>query len=153
MEFEKMLTKGVLKSLKNNENIEGPIMQVIGIKKSQKRDNCNSLIISDGENINYVEISPIINSMVSTGKLTKFSLIKINDYMTNNIIGPPKEPYQTIFFLDLVVIVPGSIIHKTIGLSQPIFETEASDQTAQVNEECSESDKKQELVWYLIFLF
>jgi len=147
MEYEKMLTKGAFMSMKNNINIECPIMQVIDIERCQRRDNYYRLIISDGENINYVEISAILNSMVSIGKLTKFSLIKIKNYVTNYVIEPPKEPYQTIFFLDLVVIAPGTIIYKTIGIPQPILEAKASAQTTQVNEKCSESDKKQELVW------
>ncbi|XP_022161557.1 uncharacterized protein LOC111027478 [Myzus persicae] len=154
MEYEKMLTKGALKSIKNNEWVERPVMQVIGVDKMPSRNECYILTVSDGENRNSVWITFILNSMVSSGKLTKFSLIKINNYVTSNLIDPSTQPIQAIILSDVVVIVPGSIIHKTIGNPQrfsndvePIFGMEASASTAQVNEDYSELDRTKELEW------
>ncbi|XP_060863238.1 uncharacterized protein LOC132939855 isoform X2 [Metopolophium dirhodum] len=153
MDYEKMLTKGALRSMKNNERVEGPVMQVIDVRKMLKNhyngydsitvNNCYNLTVSDGENIvNSVEMDIHLNSMFSTGKLTKFSLIKINSYLLTYVIEPAKEPRQVIIFSNLVVIVPGSIIFKTIGNPQsisnniePILRTEAPVPTVQVYEE------------------
>jgi len=164
MDYEKMLTKGALRSMKNNERVEGPVMQVIDVRKMLKNhfyndhdyitiNNCYNLTVSDGENIiNSVELDIHINSMVTTGKLTKFSLIKINNYLITNITEPAKEPRQVIIFSGLLVIVPGSIIFKTIGNPQPISNniepilgTEASVPTVQVYEECRVLHTKQEI--------
>jgi len=149
MGYEKMLTKGALRSIKNNEMVECPVMQVIDVRTISR------IIVSDGENINSVEIATNLNNMISTGKLTKFSLIWINNYATSNFIEPAKKPKQVIIFSDLIVIVPGSAICKTIGNPQrpqpisnniePILRTEATDSMVQVNEACSELHAKQEL--------
>ncbi|XP_003245862.1 uncharacterized protein LOC100570100 [Acyrthosiphon pisum] len=164
MDYEKMLTKGALRCIKNNEKIEGPVIQVIYVGKMLRKHyyndydnttvkNCYNLTVSDGENIiNSVELGIHLNSMLDTGILTKFSLIKINNYLITNIIEPAKEPRQVIIFSNLAVIVPGSIIFKTIGNPRPISNniepiprTEASVLTIQVYEECRILHTKQEI--------
>jgi len=152
MDYEKMLTKGALRSIKNDERVQCPVLQVIDIEQVSKNlvYNNNNIImksyilsVSDGENImNSVEMNIGLNRMVSTRELSKFSLIKINQYMITNSVAPAKQPRKGIIFTDLVVVVSGSIVFKTIGNPQPIINniepmprTEASVQTVQVYEE------------------
>lgn len=124
MKYEKLLTKGSLSFIINNEEIKNPVMQVIGTTKitAVGIDDIYCLIISDGQNyFSYVPLTTQLKNMISSGELTKFSIVLINRYILNNPKDCIKESKQMLFLIDVVVLVSGDIVGLKIGDPTPII--------------------------------
>jgi len=118
MEYEKMLTKGALKSIMNNEEVKDPVMQVIGVRKitASGTNERYRLLISDGRNFNsFAMLATQLNGMVSSGELTEFSILLIKRHIISNLTDRSKGSKQVMILIDLVVLVPGDVVGSKIG--------------------------------------
>jgi len=118
MEYEKMLTKGALKSIMNNEEVKDPVMQVIGVRKitASGTNERYRLLISDGRNFNsFAMLATQLNGMVSSGELTEFSILLIKRHIISNLTDRSKGSKQVMILIDLVVLVPGHVVGSKIG--------------------------------------
>lgn len=125
MEYEKMLTKGSLKSIMNNEEIKDPVMQVLGVRKitAAGANERYRLLISDGLNVNsFAMLATQLNAMVINGELTEFSILKIKRHIISNLTDRSKGSKQVMILIDLVVLVPGNDVGVKIGEPKPIID-------------------------------
>ncbi|KAE9529604.1 hypothetical protein AGLY_011700 [Aphis glycines] len=125
MEYEKMLTKGALKSIMNNENIKDPIMQVLGVRKitAAGANERYRLLISDGYNLNsFAMLATQLNGMVSSGEINEFSILQIKRHIISNLTDRSKGSKQVMILIDLAVIVSGDLVGSKIGDPKPIID-------------------------------
>lgn len=125
MEYEKMLTKGALKRIMNNEEVKDPVMQVIGVRKitASGANERYRLLISDGCNFNsFAMLATQLNSMVSSGELTEFSILRIKRHIISNLTDRSKGSKQVMILIDLVVLVPGDVVGLKIGDPKSIID-------------------------------
>lgn len=125
MEYEKMLTKGALKSIMNNEDVKDPMMQVLGVRKiaAAGANERYRLLISDGQNLNsFAMLATQLNSMVSNGLIDEFSILKIKRHIISNLTDRSKGSKQIMVLLDLAVMVPGKTVGSKIGDPKPIID-------------------------------
>lgn len=125
MEYEKMLTKGALKSIMNNEEVKDPVMQVLGVRKitAVGANERYRLLISDGSNLNsFAMLATQLNGMISSGELSEFSILKIKRHIISNLTDRSKGSKQVMILIDLVVLVPGSDVGLKIGDPKPIID-------------------------------
>lgn len=122
--MEKMLTKGSLKSMMNSEEVNYPIMQVLGIKKITAIEGKERyrLIISDGQNIySYAILTTRLNHMISSGVLIEFAILRIKHYLISNMTDYFNRIEKIIIFIDIDILVHGNDV-KLIGAPKPIFD-------------------------------
>lgn len=125
MEFEKMLTKGALKSIMNNGDVKDPVMQVLGVRKitAVGANERYRLLISDGLNVNsFAMLATQLNSMVTSGELSEFSILKIKRHIISNLTDRTKGSKQVMILIDLVVMVSGDTVGVKIGDPKPIID-------------------------------
>ncbi|VVC40621.1 Nucleic acid-binding, OB-fold,Replication factor-A protein 1, N-terminal,Replication factor A, C- [Cinara cedri] len=125
MEYEKMLTKGTLLAIMNNEEIKDPIMQVLGVRKitAAGANERYRLLISDGQNLNsFAMLATQLNSMILSGELTEFAIVKIKRHIISNLTDRSKGSKQVMILIDLVVMVPGNVVSSKIGDPKPIVD-------------------------------
>lgn len=125
MEYEKMLTKGALKSIMNNEDVKDPMMQVLGVRKitAAGANERYRLLISDGQNLNsFAMLATQLNSMVCNGSIDEFSILKIKRHIISNLTDRSKGSKQVMILLDLAVMVPGKTVGSKIGDPKPIID-------------------------------
>jgi len=125
MEYEKMLTKGALKSIMNNEDVKDPVMQVLGVRKitAAGANERYRLLISDGQNLNsFAMLATQLNSMVSSGELNEFSILQIKRHIISNLTDRSKGSKQVMILIDLAVMVPGDVVGSKIGDPKPIVD-------------------------------
>ncbi|CAH1725501.1 unnamed protein product [Aphis gossypii] len=125
MEYEKMLTKGALKSIMNNEDVKDPMMQVLGVRKitAAGANERYRLLISDGQNLNsFAMLATQLNSMVCNGLIDEFSILKIKRHIISNLTDRSKGSKQVMILLDLAVMVPGTTVGSKIGDPKPIID-------------------------------
>ncbi|XP_060839354.1 replication protein A 70 kDa DNA-binding subunit [Rhopalosiphum padi] len=145
MEYEKMLTKGALKSIMNNEDVKDPVMQVLGVRKitAAGANERYRLLISDGHNLNsFAMLATQLNGMVTSGELNEFSILQIKRHIISNLTDRSKGSKQVMILIDLAVMVPGDLVGSKIGDPKPIIDNSgqvvdngisASDSTPQSN--------------------
>lgn len=125
MEYEKMLTKGALKSIMNNEEVKDPVMQVLGVRKITASGAAERyrLLISDGHNLNsFAMLATQLNSMISSGELSEFAILKIKRHIISNLTDRSKGSKQVMILIDLVVMIPGDVVGSKIGDPKPIID-------------------------------
>jgi len=125
MEYEKMLTKGALKSIMNNEDVKDPIMQVLGVRKitAAGANERYRLLISDGHNLNsFAMLATQLNGMVSSGEINEFSILKIKRHIISSLTDRSKGSKQVMILIDLAVMVPGDVVGSKIGDPKPIID-------------------------------
>jgi len=125
MEFEKMLTKGALKSIMNNEDVKDPVMQVLGVRKitAAGANERYRLLISDGHNLNsFAMLATQLNGMVSSGEINEFSILKIKRHIISSLTDRSKGSKQVMILIDLAVMVPGDMVGSKIGDPKPIID-------------------------------
>ncbi|VVC40623.1 Replication factor-A protein 1, N-terminal,Nucleic acid-binding, OB-fold [Cinara cedri] len=123
MQIENLLTKGALRAIMNNEEVNKPVFQVLGIRKITDAgvNSKHRLLISDGQNLNsFAMLVTQLNSMILSGELTEFSIVKIKDHIISNLTYHSEGNKQVIILIDLVVIVPGNVVLSKIGDPKPI---------------------------------
>ncbi|CAI6344445.1 unnamed protein product [Macrosiphum euphorbiae] len=125
MEYEKMLTKGALKSIMNNEDVKDPVMQVLGVRKitAAGANERYRLLISDGHNLNsFAMLATQLNGMVSSGEINEFSILKIKRHIISNLTDRSKGSKQVMILIDLAVMVNGDTVGSKIGDPKPIID-------------------------------
>lgn len=125
MSYENMLTSGALKSIMNNEEVKDPVIQVLGVRKitATGSNERYRLLISDGKNINsFAMLATQLNTMVSSGEITEFSILKIKRHIISNLTDRSKGSKQVMVIIDLAVMVPGNLVSSKIGDPQPIVD-------------------------------
>ncbi|XP_060861000.1 replication protein A 70 kDa DNA-binding subunit-like [Metopolophium dirhodum] len=125
MEYEKMLTKGALKSIMNNEDVKDPVMQVLGVRKitAAGANERYRLLISDGHNLNsFAMLATQLNGMVSSGEINEFSILQIKRHIISNLTDRSKGSKQVMILIDLAVMVPGDVVGSKIGDPKPIID-------------------------------
>lgn len=128
-----MLTTGSWKSIMNDENIDGSIMQVLNI---EMLTNCwgnerYRLLLSDGHNLySYVMLASKLNNEVLTGKLGKFSIICIMKFVLSEL-SRSETSTKVMIIDDLNVLVSGVLVGLKIGNPKSIinsgYEIDTSD--------------------------
>jgi len=125
MEYEKMLTKGALKSIMNNEDVKDPVMQVLGVRKitAAGANERYRLLISDGHNLNsFAMLATQLNGMVSSGEINEFSILRIKRHIISSLTDRSKGSKQVMILIDLAVMVPGDVVGSKIGDPKPIID-------------------------------
>lgn len=125
MEYEKLLTKGALNAIMNDEEIRDPVMQVLGVRKitAAGANERYRLLISDGQNLNsFAMLATQLNSMVTAGELTEFAIIKIKRHIISNLTDRNKGSKQVMILIDLVVMISGDVVGSKIGDPKSIGE-------------------------------
>ncbi|XP_022161506.1 replication protein A 70 kDa DNA-binding subunit [Myzus persicae] len=125
MEYEKMLTKGALKSIMNNEDVKDPILQVLGVRKitAAGANERYRLLISDGHNLNsFAMLATQLNGMVSSGEINEFAILKIKRHIISSLTDRSKGSKQVMILIDLAVMVPGDVVGSKIGDPKPIID-------------------------------
>lgn len=109
MDHENILTKGALRSIKNNETVKNPVLQVIDIKQIKNTISGNygyRLTISDGQYFHTnVLLSNQLTNMVTNGYLTQFSIIYIRKYVVGNVKNRSNGNRKVILLTDLVFLI------------------------------------------------
>jgi len=125
MEYEKMLTKGALKSIMNNEDVKDPVMQVLGVRKitAAGANERYRLLISDGHNLNsFAMLATQLNGMVSSGEINEFAILKIKRHIISSLTDRSKGSKQVMILIDLAVMVAGDVVGSKIGDPKPIID-------------------------------
>jgi len=125
MDYGSMLTKGALKSIMSNEDVKDPVMQVLGVRKitAAGANERYRLLISDGHNVNsFAMLATQLNSMVTSGELTEFCILKIKRHIISNLTDRSKGSKQVMILIDLVVLVSGDEVGIKIGDPKPIID-------------------------------
>jgi len=102
----------------NNEDVKDPVMQVIGVRKitATGANERYRLLISDGCNFNsFAMLATQLNSMVTSGELTEFSILRIKRHIISKLNDRSKGSKQVMILIDLVVLVPGDVVGVKIG--------------------------------------
>lgn len=112
------LSEGVINSILAGEKVASPVVQILGYKKVPgDEDDRYRLLISDGKwCYPTAMLGTELASLVSSGNLQKFAVVRVNNYECTTLI-PEKK---IIIFLDLEVISPGSDIGQCIGHPVPV---------------------------------
>lgn len=105
------LTKGALSAIVDKgDNVDSPILQILGNKKCPGKDPRYRLLLSDGVNAYSQAVLDLeLLHMFHDGDLSDYSIICIKKYVTPSVPSPiPGEAICVIIILDLEVLVASS---------------------------------------------
>ncbi|GLH01762.1 Replication protein A subunit [Gryllus bimaculatus] len=124
------LSEGSLSAIMRGENIEDPILQILGNKKivSAGANERYRLLVSDGCHLNsFAMLATQLNSRLATGELSDYSVVKIDRFITS-LVNSEKGNKRVMIILELTVLAPGSEIGVKLGNPVPLVEG-ANDQS------------------------
>lgn len=111
------LTEGALDEIMNGNEIEKPILQILGHKKlaSASTQERYRLLVSDGIRINsYAMLATQLNSLITEDRLTEFSVCQINRYAISMINNSGRQK-RVMVILSIDVKIPGTEVGAKIG--------------------------------------
>jgi len=108
------LTNGALAKICQGEDVQDPLVQVLGHKAIQgSGQERYRLLLSDGQFTNsFSMLATQLNSMIHEKKLEMFTIIRVKKQICNQVTGQTKK---VVIILDLEVVTPGSQVKSKIG--------------------------------------
>jgi len=108
------LTEGALARICQQEEVEDPLVQVIGHKAIQGGGQERfRLLLSDGQYSNsFSMLATQLNHRLHDKELEAFTIIKLTKFLCNKVDNQPK---RVIIVLDFEVVTPGAAVGHKIG--------------------------------------
>ncbi|XP_015183898.1 PREDICTED: replication protein A 70 kDa DNA-binding subunit isoform X2 [Polistes dominula] len=109
------LTEGALDKIMAGEDIDNPIIQILGHKKlvGQNTGERYRLLVSDGKRVNsFTMLATQLNSKIT--ELTDFSICQVNRYAVSVVNNSGKQK-RVMVILSIDVKVPGEQVGSKIG--------------------------------------
>ncbi|KAF2901892.1 hypothetical protein ILUMI_04293 [Ignelater luminosus] len=134
------LTEGALRLIMKGDQIEDPIMQVLGSKRiaSTSADKERfRLLLSDGKYlVSFAMLTTQINDKIVNGELVDNTIIKVKRFITSVINSGGKSNKRVLVILEMETLLPGDQTEK-IGnpehLPETDIDTELDDSTTSNN--------------------
>jgi len=108
------LTSGALARICQGEDVNEPMVQVLGHKAIQgSGQERYRLLLSDGQYTNsFSMLATQLNNMIHNKQLEMFTVIKVKKQICNQVAGQTK---RVVIILDLEIVTPGSQVGSKIG--------------------------------------
>uniref|UniRef100_A0A1B0AMC7 Replication factor-A protein 1 N-terminal domain-containing protein n=1 Tax=Glossina palpalis gambiensis TaxID=67801 RepID=A0A1B0AMC7_9MUSC len=119
------LTEGVIPRIMNGEDIEAPILQILGVKKIITAESERiRILISDGQYFNsYAMLSTHLNFLCEEEQLKENTIIRVDKYITSI-----ESKNDVSSFMGLTVLHPG---HQVQKIGEPVNLLDAPASSAQ----------------------
>lgn len=127
------LTTGIIERIMSGEEVEKPVLQILGAKKIAGAD-CERLrlLVSDGKYFNsFAMLATQLNHLHFEGKLGEFTIVQVDKYITSMVNKTDTSGKRVLIILELTVLNAGSQVGKKIG--SPVVYTEASGSSSSEN--------------------
>uniref|UniRef100_A0A1A9W3T9 Replication protein A subunit n=1 Tax=Glossina brevipalpis TaxID=37001 RepID=A0A1A9W3T9_9MUSC len=120
------LSKGVIPRIMEGEEIEAPILQILGVKRIMTAENERiRILISDGQYFNsYAMLSTHLNPLYESQQLKENTVIRVDKYITS-IVSKNDSGRRVFIIMGLTVLHPGDQVQK---IGEPV---NLSDQVSQ----------------------
>eukprot|EP00092_Neocalanus_flemingeri_P027258 GFUD01029560.1.p1 GENE.GFUD01029560.1~~GFUD01029560.1.p1 ORF type:complete len:129 (-),score=36.52 GFUD01029560.1:165-551(-) len=106
------LTRGALARICQGEDVDEPLVQVLGHMAIQGQERYR-LLLSDGQyTTSFSMLATQLNNMIHDKQLEKFTVIKVKKQICNQVPGMTK---RVVIVLDLEVVTPGAQVGSKIG--------------------------------------
>ncbi|CAK9301248.1 unnamed protein product [Gordionus sp. m RMFG-2023] len=116
------LTPNSIQDIIKGDNIDKPIVQLLGLKKMAGADISSDryrLLLSDGKNCTTsVLLANQLNDLITSGKLENYAIIRLDKYLCNNV----NNEKRILVVLELSIVKPGNMSQK-IGNPEPYKQT------------------------------
>ncbi|XP_058057306.1 replication protein A 70 kDa DNA-binding subunit [Anopheles bellator] len=121
------LTAGFLSEIMKGNELENPVVQVIGSKRiasTGEQSERFRLLISDGKSLySFAMLATQLNDYHKQGKLSEYTIIRIDRYTTSIINRNEKGEKRVLIIVELTVLKDGSQVGEKIGNPQPMTDT------------------------------
>ncbi|XP_012275093.1 replication protein A 70 kDa DNA-binding subunit [Orussus abietinus] len=110
------LTEGALDRIMNGEDVEKPILQLLGHKavSSSNAGPRFRLLMSDGVRVNsFTMLATQLNPMILNNELSEFSICRVERYAISTVNSEKQKRIMVILAID--VLKPGSEVGGKIG--------------------------------------
>uniref|UniRef100_A0A1B0BMK5 Replication protein A subunit n=1 Tax=Glossina palpalis gambiensis TaxID=67801 RepID=A0A1B0BMK5_9MUSC len=123
------LTEGVIPRIMNGEDIEAPILQILGVKKINTAESERiRILISDGQYFNsYAMLSTHLNFLCEDEQLKENTIIRVDKYITS-IVSKNDAGKRVFIVMGLTVLHPGDQVQK---IGEPVNLLDAPASSAQ----------------------
>lgn len=122
--MSRLLTEGSVSRIVLGDLVEYPIIQLLGSRRiTGAADERYRLLVSDGSHLNsVVMLSTQLNDMLTSGELSNYSVVRVNNLVTNIINLRGGRKICVTIILDLTVLAKGTEVGTEIG--NPTFFTQ-----------------------------
>ncbi|XP_035779088.1 replication protein A 70 kDa DNA-binding subunit-like [Anopheles albimanus] len=124
------LTEGFLTEMMKGNEMESPVLQVIGSKRiasSGEQSERFRLLISDGKSLySYAMLATQLNDMHRQGKLSEYTIIRIDRYTTSVVNRNEKGEKRVLIIVELTVLKDGAVVGAKIGNPQAMTDMTTS---------------------------
>ncbi|XP_055630999.1 replication protein A 70 kDa DNA-binding subunit [Toxorhynchites rutilus septentrionalis] len=124
MAYNSLLTKGCIGDIMRGSELDKPVVQILGSKRiagGGEQSERYRLLISDGQNLySFAMLATQLNELHQTGKLSEFTVIRIDRYITSVVNRNERGEKRVLIMLELTVIKTGESIGEKIGNPQPL---------------------------------
>ncbi|XP_017073556.1 replication protein A 70 kDa DNA-binding subunit [Drosophila eugracilis] len=111
------LSTGVIARIMHGETVEGPVLQILAIKKINSAADSERyrILISDGKYFNsYAMLASQLNVMQHNGELEEFTIVQLDKYVTS-MVGKDGAGKRVLIISELTVLNPGADVKVKIG--------------------------------------
>ncbi|KAH1021801.1 hypothetical protein HUJ04_011286 [Dendroctonus ponderosae] len=120
-----LLTRGALGTIMQGEDITGPVVQVLSVKKintgsgNPDKDRYR-VFLSDGQyTVSAAMMTAPVYAKAGEKGLTKFTIMKIERFITSVINNPDGRDSRVLLILDLLVLKDGDEVNEKFGSPVP----------------------------------
>ncbi|CAL1288198.1 unnamed protein product [Larinioides sclopetarius] len=103
------LTAGAISQILNEEEVANPVVQIIGLKKSDETPDFYRLVIFDGWP--FVMLGTHLNHMVANKELEKSAVVRVEEYEYKQVTSGPKM----LILLKITVLNSGNDGNRKFG--------------------------------------
>ncbi|XP_016925019.4 replication protein A 70 kDa DNA-binding subunit [Drosophila suzukii] len=111
------LSSGVIARIMHGEVVDGPVLQILAIKKINSTADAERyrILISDGKYFNsYAMLASQLNVMQHNGELEEFTIVQLDKYVTS-MVGKDGAGKRVLIISELTVLNPGAEVKSKIG--------------------------------------
>ncbi|EDW96487.1 replication protein A 70 kDa DNA-binding subunit [Drosophila yakuba] len=111
------LSTGVIARIMHGEVVDGPVLQILAIKKINSAADSERyrILISDGKYFNsYAMLASQLNVMQHNGELEEFTIVQLDKYVTS-LVGKDGAGKRVLIISELTVVNPGAEVKSKIG--------------------------------------
>ncbi|XP_016960724.1 replication protein A 70 kDa DNA-binding subunit [Drosophila biarmipes] len=111
------LSSGVIARIMHGEVVDGPVLQILAIKKINSTADSERyrILISDGKYFNsYAMLASQLNVMQHNGELEEFTIVQLDKYVTS-MVGKDGAGKRVLIISELTVLNPGAEVKSKIG--------------------------------------
>uniref|UniRef100_A0A8D8Y0C4 Replication protein A subunit n=1 Tax=Cacopsylla melanoneura TaxID=428564 RepID=A0A8D8Y0C4_9HEMI len=124
------LSEGSLKAIMSGEDVQNPVMQILGTKKIPGGNTERyRVLISDGVNINsFAMLATQLNDLIVNGSLCEFTIVQIKRHIVSGVASNSAMNRSVMIILELDIIKTGTEIGFKIGNPQSLTADSSSTQ-------------------------